>query len=166
MAMKMTNTTARRALKALAETFSVRLFEIDGCVVIDEDEFHRHRQSFLRDPTGLEAFVNHLHLEDVTGELLPLEAGNRATLVQIGEQVIRVWADRLSAILKERQAMSYLGGADTVPVRFHLLRRESAAWLDLADLAFLRKERITAWLLTRSGLELVLKFPAHGRSAS
>jgi hypothetical protein len=56
--------------------------------------------------------------------------------------------------LEGRTVLFYIGGrtADSLTLRFHVERDDGREWLDLADGAFLRKERIRVYRATAHSL--------------
>ena|SRR5712691_7093640 len=145
----------RKAFTRLARMFAVTFSDIDGCLVIDGDEARRHRESFINDDTGLEAFVNHVHLEDVVEQMLRPRGAGRRVLMSIGEDLIKVWSERLLPILNGREVLFYLGGKDTVAIRFHVVRQGQPTWVRLDDTAFMEKEGTSVWRLTSTGLRSI-----------
>jgi hypothetical protein len=141
----------RRAFESLAAELCVDFTADEGCIVIDREEAERHRGAFLDDPNGLEAFVNHVHVEDLLAGALRPTGRDRAALDAIGIALLRVWAERLHRSFPEQPAIFYLGGTDSVSLRFHLHRPDAAPWVALDDLTYLRNERVSVWLLDAKG---------------
>jgi hypothetical protein len=140
-----------RALVGLSELFATPLVEFDGCIVISgESESRRHLSSFSGDPVGFEAFVNHIHLDDVLTSAVGRPA--RREMITIGEHIIKVWSERLRGILRGRSILFYLGGSRGVTLRFHVARNKGAEWMSLDDKAFRSREKMTIFRLTEAGL--------------
>jgi len=125
------------AFRRLGDAFATEFCVIGEHIVIDSLAFRQHQTSFKDDPAGLEAFLNHVHIEELVSQTLPLPA-NYAALVEIAERLMRVWSDRMAPLLKQRQVLFYIGGVDTVSVRFHIERDGEPAWMDISDTQFLR----------------------------
>jgi hypothetical protein len=140
----------RRLLLDLSALFAFPILDADECLVISrEADVFRHALSFPGDPVGFEAFVNHVHLDDV----LASAAGklSRKDLLRIGELVVQVWSDRLKGLLRGREVLFYLGGPKGVTLRFHVVREGAANWLDLHDKLFIQKEKMRIFRLNEAG---------------
>lgn len=144
------------ALKKIASLFAVPLFAVGGVVLSgDPKEAKRHFTSKdPSDPVGLEAFVNHYHLEDYVEEFSLEPRRKRRELNRLADALILVWAERLAGILAERTALFYAGGEEDVIVRFHLERPDEPPWMSL-DPDFVRKARMRVFRASRSGLERI-----------
>lgn len=144
--------SARRALLDLADLFAAPISEIgDRLVITNETNPNRHYPSYIDDPIGFEAFVTHVHLEDI----LATDAGGklkRRDLLAIGRLLIQAWSDRLRPYLHDRSVRFYLGGQRGVILRFHVIREGSYDWIDLADQEFLKREKIVTFTLSGKGL--------------
>lgn len=100
--------------------------EIEGCVVLAAFESSARHTSVARcsDETGYEAFLNHVHVEDLLPEGTPAEE----VLTQGVHYVRRLAAD-LRAAFPERSFEIVLGCREgSADVRFHTVR-PGAAWL-------------------------------------
>jgi hypothetical protein len=143
--------TPGKAFIELSQLFASPILEADGCIVVSGGaDVLRHAVSFPGDPVGFEAFVNHVHLDDITDSTAGRPA--RRDLIRIGENVIRVWSDRLRRILRGREVLFYLGGLEGVSLRLHVVRDQQANWLNLDDREFMHKEKMRVFLLTSEGL--------------
>ncbi len=143
-------------LVALANLFGVTFSSLDECVVVgDVAKAGRLRPLFPDDPVGLEALVNHVYLEDLFHSMVVPKGELRRALVKIGQTLISVWHERMAPLLDGREVIFYLGGRDTVAIRFHLVRDSSPSWLDLSDASFVRRERVRVFRGSPDGLERV-----------
>ena len=132
------------------------LHELDcGVVLGDLDKARRHRGSFLSDPTGFEAFVNHFHLEDILIDFDFEAKKRRREALFLGENVILVWAERLRSLLKGRATLFYLGGPDDVTLRFHLERPGDPSWFSLDNPSAIRKQRLRIYRSVGDGVERI-----------
>jgi hypothetical protein len=139
----------------VAELFATPLAAVGELLIAGEStEIDRHRKSFPNDPTGLEAFVNHVHLGGAVEGFAP----DRRFLTRLGADVIRVWAERMQALLRGRQVLFYIAGrtAKDMTLRFHIDRRDGRSWLDLADTEFLRREKVLFYRADENGLSQVV----------
>jgi hypothetical protein len=134
---------------ALADLFAIPFSDTSGRVVAgDANRATRHLSSYPDDPTGYEAFVNHFHLEDTL--MIPYSDGAiRALLVEVGRDLVKAWAGRLQAAFPEHSFLFYLGGTDSVALRFHVDRGDGREWANLNDRSFLRAEQIDVFRLDR-----------------
>jgi hypothetical protein len=145
-----------RSIVELSELFSAPFHKVgDAIVVGDLASIEHHQSSFPDDPTGFEAFVNHFHLEDIFFGLISPVGTEREILVHIGMSLITVWGDRMRDILGERQALFYLGGQDTVALRFHIERQDGKPWIDLSNSGFLEQEQLNVFRVSRNGIMLI-----------
>jgi len=125
-----TSQSAPEALVRLADLFAAPFHEIEGAIVLgNRGEALRHLEEFRGDPTGFEAFVNHVHLEDIVSGISFEPRTKRRRLLYVGEILINVWVDRFVALLRDRAALFYLGGSNDVTLRFHLEREQYPPWL-------------------------------------
>lgn len=140
----------RRALLRLSTWFAAPLLETrDGLVISEEKDVERHWIAFPGDPTGFEAFVTHVHLEDLLASGGSLR---RRDWLAIGWDLMQVWGDRLRPRLRGRSVLFYLGGSRGVILRFHVAREGCADWLDWTDKDFLTREKLSVYRLTETDL--------------
>jgi hypothetical protein len=124
--------------------FAMPFYELDDAVLAgDEREGRRHAEHFHDDPTGLEAFVNHYHLQDYVKGIRLDQKALRRLLISTGEALVMVWSERLVRLLGERRVLFYLGGKTDVVLRFHL-ERSGAPWVELKP-ALLKRERMRVY---------------------
>jgi hypothetical protein len=124
----------------LSNLFNISFYPLGDAVLSGSlPSAERHLESFPNDSTGLEAFVNHVHLEDVTN--LDAEK-DREILLAIGRNIINVWKDRLQPYVNGRKIVFFLGGSDSVSLRFHIIRNDGRDWIDLSDQKLIDRERI------------------------
>jgi hypothetical protein len=145
---------AKQAIDRVVEAFSSPINEVAGCIVLgDPSAVAKHRESFPDDPTGLEAFVNHVHVADLVAEV----DVDHAFLRRLGTELIRVWAERMQSLLKGREVLFYLTGRapSDMTVRFHVDRSDGRAWLNLEDTEFLVREDAMVYRGGIHGLSLV-----------
>ena len=136
----------------LPEALTLPFIEIGDAVCIgDRGEIARHARHYGPDTIGLEAFVNHLHMRDIT----PDWAHERRTcMTAVAHTIALAWATRLLPLLRSRTALFFVGGRATrdVSVRFHIERANHPAWLNVSDSALLQRERMVVYRLTPEGL--------------
>ena len=148
--------TLRQVLANLSEAFTTPIQEYDDAILAGQPAVvERHLASFPGDPTGLESFVNHLHIEDLTAGLLGVKDADRLALLGVGRALIHVWTERMRQLPRARDILFYLGGSDTVSLRFHVFRGEKAAWVDLTNPAFIREEGFEVYLATGEGIRKI-----------
>jgi hypothetical protein len=144
-----------RVLQHLLAICALKPFELDECLCIGDAENARvNRSAFEGDPSGFEAFVNHVHLGDLwAGQASPEPDG--ALLHAIARLVISSWAVSLLPLLGGRSVLFYAGGGTSVgdfTLRFHVDRNQAASWVDLGDRAFLQEEAMRVWRFDAGGL--------------
>lgn len=120
-------------VRRVAELFATRIVVLDGVIAIgDPAELRRHREHFEEDKTGLEAFVNHVHLEELLHRIIRPPFKRRPEALRLGEQLIRVWAERIAGIAgADVSLLFYLGGSEDVVLRFHTERMNVHPWIAL-----------------------------------
>ena len=140
------------ALERLAELFSAEFRRIGDAVILNDmadpgvtADISSYLNQFKQDLTGIESFNNHFHLEDIADITFTGDELVRTKLMEVGRALIKVWAERLHIMLKGQAILFYLGGVDSVIVRFHLERTHEATWIHLSDTAFIQKERIEVY---------------------
>lgn len=152
----MKTASAASTLKKVAEVFARPIHELDGALVLgDLDEARRHFHAFPGDLTALEAFVNHVHLEDVVVGLALNDRSKRRQIMALGEALVHVWAERLSPHLQARSALFYLGGPGDVTLRFHVERSEAPPWFPLHDGVAVRRQRLRIYRAVANRLERI-----------
>ena len=117
----------------------------------------RRTERFLNsfpDPIGAEAFANHYHLEDYVKGLRWQPGGQRRFLMTLAEALVKVWSERLVRLLGERSAIFYIGGRDTVFIRFHVERPGAEPWTS-HEPAFIKKERLRVYRTTGGVVERI-----------
>jgi hypothetical protein len=148
--------TLLAVIKNLTHLFSIPLRQMGDAVLTGSaHSAARHRKEFPGDPIGLEATVNHYHLEDhIQGPRLKPRA-QRQLLMTLAEALMRVWSERLVRFLGDRAAIFYLGGADTVVIRFHVERPGTEPWTTLTR-AFMKQERLRVYRSAGGVVERIL----------
>ena len=140
-------------LQRLLAMSAMKPFELDECLCIGDLENAKvNRPSFERDPTGFEAFVNHVHL----GVLWDGHAAPEPDVVLlhgIARLVVSSWAVSLLPFLRGRSVLFYAGGTSVVDftLRFHVDRSQASSWIDLGDHEFLREQGLRVWRFDASG---------------
>lgn len=134
--------TLLQALSGAARLFAMPIASAGASIILgDRKAATRTASSFQGDPTALEAFVNHVHLDDLLGGLPLSTDGAREALVALGRALVEVYTERARPFLGGRELIFYLGGRDTVSLRFHVFRGSEEAWARLDDADFLEQER-------------------------
>jgi hypothetical protein len=156
MPMKKRTDTLLMGIKSLTYLFSMPLHQMGDVVVTgDPESAKRHLEEFPGDPIGLEASVNHYHLEDYIKGLRLKPKAHRRLLMTLAEALVMVWSERLVRFIGERAAIFYVGGADTVVIRFHVDRPSAEPWAALTP-AFMRKERLRVYRSTGGVVQRIL----------
>jgi len=141
-------------LQPLLALCALKPFELDECLCIgDAENATVNRSSFEGDPTGFEAFVNHVHLGDVwNGQAAP--EPDVALLHAIARLVVSSWAVSLLPYLRGRSVLFYAGGTSVVDftLRFHVDRNRGSSWIDLGDRAFLQEQGLKVWRFDAGGV--------------
>jgi hypothetical protein len=148
--------SVRQILANVSDAFTTPIQECGDAVLAGQPAaIERHLTDFPGDPTALESFVNHLHIEDLTTGMLGVKGADRLALLAVGRALIHVWAERIRHLPRPRAILFYLGGLDTVGLRFHVFRDQKAAWLDLTSPEFIRGEAIEVYLADAEGIRKV-----------
>ena len=103
--------TLLQALSGAARLFAMPIASAGASIILgDRKDATRTASSFQGDPTALEAFVNHVHLDDLLGGLPLSTDGAREALVALGRALAEVYAERARPFLGGRELIFYLGG--------------------------------------------------------
>jgi hypothetical protein len=138
----------------LAERFAIPLHCTADAVFAGDIPFvYKRDRASIEDFTGLESDINSFRMHDLVGGVLEDKGHDRRVLRQIGRALIHVWADRLRGLAPDRSFLFYLGGRDTLFLRFHTERSSIPHWTDITDLRFLRRCRIEVYRSGLAGLE-------------
>jgi len=143
--------------RSLIDLFSMPFHAVGDTVLTREAGDARRTERFLNgftDSIGAEAFANHYHLEDYVKGLRWQPGGQRRFLMTLAEALVKVWSERLVRLLGERSAIFYIGGSDTVFIRFHVERPGAAPWTS-HEPAFLKKERLRVYRTTAGVVERI-----------
>jgi hypothetical protein len=142
----------------LMELFSMPFHAVGETVLTgdagDPGAAERFLNSYPGGPIGAEAFANHYHLEDFIKDLHLEPRARRRFLMTLAEALVKVWSERLVRLLGERSAIFYIGGRDTVLIRFHV-ERPGAAPLTSHEPAFIKKERLRVYRTTGGVVERI-----------
>jgi hypothetical protein len=134
--------------KSLIELFSMPFHEVGDTVLTgvagDPRDGERFLDTYPGDPIGAEAFANHYHLEDYIEGLRLKPRAQRRLLMTLAEALVTVWSERLVRFLGGRFAIFYIGGRDTVFIRFHVERPGTKPWAS-HEPAFIKKERLRVY---------------------
>jgi len=137
----------------LAALFCCRIIDNHGLLLLGTAQAQRGIIDPPADPVGVESVLNKVHIADV------IDAGDgvlrRSALMVIGRSLIKVWAERISLHYPDRKVLFYLGGGDSVILRFHTRRVEHNDWLDLTDLSFIAQSRIEVYELSEGLLNRI-----------
>lgn len=138
-----------KLLMPLSKLFAKPFIKIQSVVLDDDGRSVEDKPIVIDDPVYLEV-SNHIHLEDEFPQRL-----KRRLLIAIGRQVIEVWNQRLRLLVGDTPVLFYLGGTDTVMLRFHQEHEGYIPWI--ADHEHLRRGRISLYRGTRDGVEAVVQ---------
>jgi len=142
----------------LTDLFSMPFFAVGDAVLTGDAAEAIHAERFLDsypgNPIGAEAFANHYHLEDYVEGLRLEPRAQRRFLMTLAEALVKVWSERLVRLLGERSAIFYIGGRDTVFIRFHVERPGAAPWTS-HEPAFIKKERLRVYRTTGGVVERI-----------
>lgn len=157
---------AVKGLEQLLTMLALPVHEVSGALVIgDLNAIMRSLSEFSGDVIAFEAFVNHVHLEDVLNGILKPLGEERVILMRLGASMLNILADKLQPFLTDRNVLAYVGGADTVALRFHTESCEGRNWVDLSDVDFLIREQLWVFRITKAGVTPL--FPSdHARPAT
>jgi hypothetical protein len=120
-------------------------------VLGDRQTLLSRRLAFEGDDVEFEIFENHFHLEDVTGGILQVTGKERETLARLGYAVMLVIYGKLKPFLHKNNVLFYIGGRDTVMLRFHT-EVTDRNWIDIEDWSLLERENVRVFRATKSSL--------------
>lgn len=139
---------------SLAKLFSLEISTRGDAVVLgDQAEAARHAQAFAGDPTGLEALVNHWHLEELFVGARLDRAGRRRAALRLGRRLAGVLAERLALRFGDRPFIFLLGGENDVVLRLMSIRTDAPPWFPYEDPRQRRRFRLLAFRAAGGTLE-------------
>jgi hypothetical protein len=145
----------RDSLGRLLEAFQIPIVSRFDCILLWPPGISQPKEPFRpEDPVQYESTQNKIHLDDLC-PIYRRRSPRRDTEMAIGRSLVRVWAERITPLLEDREMLMYLGGDAEVTLRFHIVRRGCKNWLDLRDLRFLKKARMQVFRLTGRKLEQI-----------
>jgi hypothetical protein len=143
--------------KSLIELFSMPFHAVGDKVLTgdagDPKDAERFLNSYPGNPIGAEAFANHYHLEDYVEGLRLKPRAQRRFLMTLAEALVKVWSERLVRLLGERSAIFYIGGTDTVLIRFHVERPGKR--LTALTLSYVKRSRLQVYRTTGGVVERI-----------
>lgn len=104
-----------------------------------------------QDAVDVEATMNKRYVIDLVGNIVRID--DRAALMECGRTIMQVWVERIALRFPERDVRFYLGGSESVILRFHVRGPGVADWVDVTDREFLSRSSIEVYELRRQRLE-------------
>ena len=145
---------------------SLTPFELDGCLCVgDQVNAAVNRWAFGPDLTGFEAFINHVHVDQLLKHQPDaMRVWGRNALLRL---VVTCLGAATLPILRDRTLLFFGGGPniEDCTVRFHV-ERDGAPWVDIEDKAFLSRESLCVWRFSASGIETIFEAEASRSDTS
>jgi hypothetical protein len=145
-----TLTAVQDVVRDLTEAFVNDIVDINGTLllatkqILKGDPNRRHE-----DPISVESVVNKYYVTHLAGDVF--DEDDRDNLMPIGRALIKVWAERIAFRFPGRRVLFFLGGEESVIVRFHVRREGQHDWASLEDRKFLRKAHLEVYELDLDG---------------
>ncbi|KAB8144385.1 hypothetical protein F8S13_05790 [Chloroflexia bacterium SDU3-3] len=137
----------RNSMESLSMLFSMKFKQIGGVVVVTNNlNMKFFAEKMISDPVGYEASENHFHLDYMISRDL-----SRKVLMDIGKGIIFVWNERIHTMIDDN-VIFYLGGDDSIILRFHLERGDDY-WLPPHNTGLLKREKMAVLRGTSTGIE-------------
>jgi hypothetical protein len=153
MTIRRQHSKLEKVLEALLQTFCQEIVECDGLLLLSTAQVRASGWDGLGDPVSIEATMNKRYLSELIGDAI--SASSRADLMRYGRAIIQIWSERIALRFPDRVVVFYLGGSESVLVRFHARRLGVPDWADLADRAFLSASLIEVFELRNGNLNKV-----------
>ena len=142
-------------LPTIAEAFAAEIIDVSGCLLLNSVQARTSEHSAPpSDPVAFEATMNKRHLPDILG--IRDDSETRSALVAVGRALIKTWAERIALRFPTRTVAFYLGGSDSVVIRFHERRSGHPDWINWDDRTFLRASALEIYELSAGGLARVV----------
>ncbi len=137
----------------LVETFSHPIIEVDEMLLLETEQARHTSSSALKsDRVSVEATLNKRYVADLVGHAF-VDDANRDELMICGRAIMHVWSECIALRFPGRVVVFYLGGRESVILRFHVRRPGVREWTDLSDREFLSQSLIEVFLLEDGKLE-------------
>ena len=133
-------------LRCLLHTFGHEIIDCHGMLLLSTDQVRNWELDGAPvDAVDVEATMNKRYVAELVGDLI--EADAREELMACGRSIIQIWAERIALRFPERNVIFYLGGSESVIVRFHTRRHGVDDWLDVTDRQFVLQSRLELYEL-------------------
>jgi hypothetical protein len=143
-----TESDQRRLVDTVAGAFCHEMIDCHGALLLSTKQVRAWRETAPPsdwDPVAVESTMNKRAVVDLAGHAY--DERSREELMTVGRAILRVWSERIALLFGDRDVVFYLGGSESVVIRFHVRRSGVADWLNLADREFLNASKIEIYLL-------------------
>jgi hypothetical protein len=128
---------------ALVKAFCHEIVDCDGCLLLSTHQVISERGRVIDDPVGYESTMNKRHMTD----LCRIDEDDREALMIVGRALVKVWAERIALLFPGREVVFFLGGSDSVILRFHVRRSAITDWTDVTDREYLTSCNLEVYIL-------------------
>ncbi len=138
------STTVQSVTDALVYSFCHEIVEVDGVLLLSTEQVLNGRGRLVDDDlVGIESTMNKRYVADLSR----LDENARETLMTVGRAIMLVWSERIALRFPGRDVLFYLGGSESVILRFHVRRPHLTDWTDLSDREYLTASMLEVYLL-------------------
>lgn len=138
----------KNSMESLSTLFSMKFKKVEG-ILIATTNLNSRKTSVnqpISNPVWYESTMNHYHLDYMISRDL-----SRKVLMDIGKGIIFVWNERIHTVIDDN-VIFYLGGDDSIILRFHLERGDDFL-MPPHNTAPLKREKIAVFRGTSTGIE-------------
>jgi hypothetical protein len=138
-------------LAALVRTLEYEIVKLHGMMLLETRQVLGWKGSVTgEDPIGTEATMNKRYVWDLMGGLIDVDA--RDDLMTFGRAIMRIWSERIALRFPDMPVLFYLGGSESVILRFHVRRSGLPDWIELSEGDFLTESKLEVYELRHGQL--------------
>ena len=133
---------------ALIGTFCHEIVDRDGLLLLSTQQVCEAETAPVEDPVSVESTMNKRYVADLSR----IDENARDPLMRVGRAIIYTWSERIALHFPGREVAFYLGGSESVILRFHVRRPGLTDWTNLSDRQYLAAAQIEVYILHNNSL--------------
>jgi hypothetical protein len=142
--------TPQAVTDALVRAFCHEIIDSNGLLLLSTAQTRKEGLAVDCDPVGVESTMNKRYVTDLVGRAIDENA--RDVLMRLGRAIMHVWAERIALLFPGRDVVFYLGGSESVILRFHVRRTGMTDWTDLTDREYFAASNLEVYILYNGNL--------------